>query len=1170
MNAPQANGGDKSLAEYQLDHRYTLEAGRVYLTGSQALVRLPMLQRSRDEACGLNTAGFISGYTGSPLGGYDIALKQALPLLELHHVRFQPGLNEDLGATAVWGSQQVNLIEGARYDGVFGIWYGKGPGVDRSGDALKHGSYAGASAHGGVLVLAGDDHGAKSSTTAHQSDHAFIHFGMPYLNPANVQDYLDFGLYGFALSRYSGCWVGMKCVTDTVESSASVEVDPQRVQIALPADDLRPAEGLNLRWGLTAQAAEIRQYQQRLPAAQAFVRANGLDRVVICSPARRLGIVTSGKAYLDVMQALDELALDTEACRRLGVSVYKVAMPWPLEPVNALAFANGQREVLCVEEKRPIIEDQLAKLLVNAEQRPRLLGKNDEAGQPLISAEGELAPSAVALAIGRRLLALTDDAALAARVALLEQAQQGGAAANAALTRLPSFCAGCPHNTSTTVPEGSIAFGGIGCHGMATFLPERRTPTLFQMGAEGASWIGIAPFSETPHIFQNLGDGTYYHSGLLAIRAAAAAGVNITYKILVNDAIAMTGGQTIEGQMRVDTLTRQVHAEGVSRIAVVSNDLAQYRQGSFAEGVTFHHRDNLESVQRELREVKGVSVIVYDQHCATELRRRRKRGSVPDPDQRMFINPRVCEGCGDCSVQSNCIAIEPVETDFGRKRRINQSACNKDFSCVKGYCPSFVTLRGAKPRRRGLEGGAGRVDIGALVAGLPAPAPRSTATPCNVLITGIGGAGVVTLGALLGMAAHLEGKGCSVLDVAGLAQRNGPVTSHVRIADRPEQLHATRIAVADLIIGSDIVVTASRDVIGKIAASRTRAVVNSHVAPTSAFASNPDLDLSAQSMQEAIAARAGEHAVEFIAATELAYALLGNEVAANLFLVGYALQRGWLPVSLAALERAIELNAVAADMNRASLAWGRLAAHDPAAVQRFAERDSATAAPVENLHEVIERNAAELERYQDAGYAERYRRRVEHARLAEREIAGGGEALALAVARHYYKLLAYKDEYEVARLYSAPEFMASLREEFDGDFSIEFNMAPPLLQRRDPRTGRYKKRTFGRWMLHGFKALARLKRLRGTVLDPFGYSHHRRLERQLIVDYERTLEELLANLTADNHATAVEIAALPELIRGYDTVKERSIAHAKARREQLMAQFLKRPAARRIAVEVVP
>ncbi|MDR3510983.1 MAG: indolepyruvate ferredoxin oxidoreductase family protein [Caulobacteraceae bacterium] len=1140
------------LADYALDDRYALERGRVYLSGSQALVRLPMMQRQRDAAAGLNTAGFISGYTGSPLGGYDTALKQAQSFLDAHHIRFQPGLNEDLAATAVWGSQQAHLIEGARYDGVFALWYGKGPGLDRSGDALKHGSYAGASALGGVLVLAGDDHGAKSSTTAHQSDHAFVHFGMPYLNPASVQDYLDLGLHGFALSRYSGCWVGMKCVTDTVEASASVEVDPGRVRIVLPPP---PGADLALRWGVPALEAEQRQYRQRLPAAQAYVRANRLDRTVIDGGPGGLGVVTTGKAFLDVMQALEMLGLDAAGCARLGLSLYKVAMPWPLEPQGAGEFCAGRREVLVVEEKRPVIEDQLAKLLVNQAGRPLLVGKQDAAGGPLLPAEGELTPGLVARALAGRLLGLTGDPALAERLEALARA--GGPRPNTAggLKRTPSFCAGCPHNTSTRVPEGSIAFGGIGCHGMATFLPERRTPTLFQMGGEGAPWIGISPFSDTEHIFQNLGDGTYFHSGILALRAAVAAKVNITYKILVNDAIAMTGGQAIEGQVRVDDLVRQVLAEGAAAVAVVSDDIGKYRKvKNFPSQAIIRHRDDLEATQTELRATEGVSVIVYEQYCATELRRRRKRGKAADPDRRTFINERVCEGCGDCGVQSNCIAIEPLETEFGRKRRINQSACNKDFSCLKGYCPSFVTVYGARPRKRGAAAGAG-FDVRAKAAALPAPSIAETSRPYDILICGVGGAGVVTLGALIAMAAHLEGKGCSVLDMSGLAQRNGPVASHVRIAAAAADIHANRIVAADLILGSDIVVAAGADALARVVPGRTRAVVNSHVAPTADFASNPDLDLSTEALAAAMAGAGC--AVEFLAAAELAQALMGAELAANLMLVGYALQRGWMPVGLAALERAIELNGAGTKMNKDALAWGRLAAVDLAPVLALAglDRSPALAEAPPDLDAVIARNCAELTAYQDGAYAERFARAVAGVRAREAAVAGAAGPVTLAAARQLFKLMAYKDEYEVARLYSSPSFRASLEAAFEGDFRIELNLAPPILQRRDARSGRYRKRAFGPWILPALGLLHRLKGLRGTPFDPFGASPHRREERRLIAEYEDDLAALAAGMNEDNLELAGRIAAWPDPVRGYDTVKEAGLARARRERARLLAHW---------------
>ncbi len=1147
--------------DYQLDGRYSLESGRIYLTGSQALARLPMMQRRRDLAAGLNTAGFISGYQGSPLGGYDLTLKQASAHLREHHIHFSPGVNEELAATAVAGSQQAGLLGGAKYDGVFGIWYGKGPGVDRAGDALKHGSYAGTAPHGGVLVMAGDDHGAKSSTTAHQSDQAFIHFGMPYLNPATVQDYLDFGILGFALSRYSGCWVGMKCVTDTIESSASVSINPEQVQVRLPQDHALPPEGLNIRWGFLPQLQEVRQYQQRMPAVLAFVRANALDRVVRCGDTKRLGIVTSGKAYLDVMQALEELGLDEQACRTAGVSIYKIAMPWPLEPIKALEFASGHAELLCVEEKRGVIEEQLARLLYHAENRPRLVGKLDETGQRLLSAEGELDSTVVAVAIGRRLLRLGPNAVLAERLQALERALVPVPLVAGALRRLPAFCAGCPHNTSTNIPDGSVAFGGIGCHGMAMFLPERRTLTMGQMGGEGAAWIGLSPFTTTKHVFQNLGDGTYFHSGMMAIRAAVAARMTMTYKILVNDAVAMTGGQAIQGQVRVDSLTRQLHAEGVGRMVVVTNDLQQYPAAAvFAPGVVLRHRDQLDQVQRELRESPGVSVLVYDQTCATELRRRRKRGKAPDPQQRTFINEAVCEGCGDCSVQSNCIAIEPVETEFGRKRKINQSACNKDFSCLKGYCPSFVTVRGGKLRSRGeTAANSSSTDLLSRTALLPTPAVVDCVVPYSVLVTGIGGSGVVTVGALLGVAAHLEGKSCSVLDVAGLAQRNGPVTSHVRIATEAATLHATRIAAggADLVLGTDIVVTTGPDALSRIRPRHTRLVVNSHVAPTFAFATNPNLDLSSEQMLQSLATAAGEGRAQFVAATEIASALMGNAVATNLFIVGYALQLGWLPISAAALERAIELNEVEVEMNKASLNWGRLAAHDLDYVRQIASPPPAVrvAAVPSTFAGLVKVRIETLTRYQDAHYAARYQQLVDRVVQVETAVLGKRGALSAAAAKYYFKLLAYKDEYEVARLFADPAFKRRLAEEFEGDFTIEFNLAPPMLQPRNASTGRYQKRVFGSWLQPALSVLAKLKFLRGTVFDVFGYAAHRRLERQLISTYEQTMAVLLGDLSTENHALAVEIASLPEQIRGYDVVKDASIVKVQTREAELWGEF---------------
>jgi indolepyruvate ferredoxin oxidoreductase len=1145
---------------YELEDRYRKHDGRIFITGVQALVRLPIAQRQRDAAAGLNTAGFISGYRGSPLGTYDMALWQAQALLDSHGIRFEPGVNEDLAATAVWGSQQSVLQPGARFDGVFSIWYGKGPGVDRSTDPIKHANYLGTARHGGVLALCGDDPGAKSSSIAHQSEHALIHCGVPVLNPANVQEYLDLGLYGWALSRYSGCWVGFKCLTDTVDSGASVDVGADRIRIVEP-DFAFPEQDHHVTFNNMPLQIEKQLYQVKLPAAQAFAKANGLDKVVLDSPRRRLGIVTAGKAYLDVRQALYELGVTEERAADLGITVYKVAMTWPLEPDGARAFCRGLEDVLVVEEKRPIVEDQLARLLYNESDRPRLLGKRDENGAPLVPSEGELAPRVVANVIRGWLERRLADEAKHLRPLPEPQA----VAPPTSLMRLPSFCSGCPHNSSTVVPDDSIALGGIGCHGMAVWTPGRRTFGATHMGGEGANWIGQAPFIELPHIFQNMGDGTYFHSGLLSIRACVAANVNITFKVLVNGAVAMTGGQPIEGErmegeITSPEITRQLTAEGVKHIAVVSNEPGKYGDGSFPAGVSVHHRDSLDTVQKALRQLEGVSALIYDQTCAAEARRLRKKGQFDDPDRRIVINERVCEGCGDCSVQSNCISIEPVETEYGRKRRINQSSCNKDYSCVKGYCPSFVSVYGGKVRK---TGGDGVVGPDSLFEALPLPETPPCDEPFNVLVTGIGGTGVVTVGAILSMAAHIEGKGTTELDVTGLAQKNGPVTSHVRIASRSEDLFATRIgdASADLLIGCDPVVGTGMEALSRMGKGRTTVLMNAHVTPTADFASNPDLDLSFEAMAGAVKAAAGEESSHFPEATALATALMGDAIYTNPFLLGYAFQLGRLPVSLGALHRAIELNGRAVAQNRRAFAWGRLAAHDMAAVQEAARPGRRDTPPrAESLDELVAARVAELTLYQNRRYARRYRRLVD--RVADRERGlGAGDALAKAVARYAFKLMAVKDEFEVARLFTDGSFQRQLDAEFEGDYRIAWHAAPPKLpligrfvDRTDPATGRTKKVSLGPWMFRVLAVAYHLRFLRGTALDFFS-TEHRKLERQLAKDYFARIDRLLPDLTRENLDLAVEIASLPEHVRGFESVKEQQLAEVREKEAELLEAF---------------
>ncbi len=1204
LNAP--------LRLQSLDDKYTVDSGRVFLTGVQALVRLPMLQRQRDLAAGLNTAGYVSGYRGSPLGGLDLALGRAREHLARHHIRFQPGVNEDLAATAIWGSQQVNLFPGAKYDGVFGLWYGKGPGVDRCGDVFKHANSAGTWKHGGVLAVAGDDHAARSSTLAHQSEHAFKTALLPVLAPSGVQDYLDLGLHGWALSRYSGCWVAFKAVADTVESSASVDIAPDRVRIVIPDDYRLPDGGLNIRWPDPPLEQEARLLNHKLYAALAYCRANGLNRIVIDSPNPRLGIIACGKSYLDVRQAFDDLGIDDDLAAQIGIRLYKAGMVWPLEADGVRHFAAGLEEILVVEEKRQFIEYQLKEELYNWREdvRPRVIGKFDEKGEwalPhgdwLLPATSELSPARIARVVADRIGRYFTSPRIRQRLALIEAREQAAASPIVAVSRIPYFCPGCPHNSSTRVPEGSQAMAGIGCHYMAIWM-DRNTATVSHMGGEGVAWLGQAPFTERRHVFVNLGDGTYFHSGLLAIRAAVAAfngpspgpfpegreaqalpsgeGVGpspspfpggrgdggslcsnvdgavsaasdggtprsnaddirpgVTYKILYNDAVAMTGGQALDGTLSVPQLARQLAAEGVGRIVVVNDGTERaYQVGDLPPGIPIRHRDELDLIQRELRRQPGVSALIYDQTCAAEKRRRRKRGTYPDPPRRLFINERVCEGCGDCGVQSNCLAVVPVETEYGRKRAIDQSACNKDYSCANGLCPSFVLVEGGRLRR-----GKGLDAAGAGFAEPPEPALPGTAEPYNILVNGVGGSGVITLGALIGMAAHIDGKGVSVLDMTGLAQKGGAVFSHVRIADEPRRLHAVRIATgeADALIGGDVIVAAGGDTLVKMAAGRSRAAINSAETPTAEFTRDPDWQFPLEKMQEAIHAAAGG-AADFVDAAALARRLLGDVVGANLLLLGYAWQKGLVPVSGAALQRAIELNGTAVAMNLQAFRWGRLAAHDQAGVERYA-RPSPPVAPPQTLDELVERRAADLAAYQDEAYAMRYRSLVACVRSA-------APLLAERVARNYYKLLAIKDEYEVARLYADPAFRAGIDALFEGDFKLRVQLAPPLIARPDPSTGRPRKRSFGPWLLRALPWLARLRGLRGTPWDIFGRSPERRAERQLIRDYE---DDVALALTRPAAAAAGELLAWPEAVRGYGSVKAAAIAALRPRREALRA-----------------
>jgi indolepyruvate ferredoxin oxidoreductase len=1143
-----------------LDDKYALDETRQLLTGTQAIVRLMLTQRARDVAAGLNTAGYVTGYRGSPIATLEAAMLRAKGVLEPNHIKFQPGLNEDLAATALWGSQQAELRGEGKYDGVFGVWYGKGPGVDRTGDVFRHANHAGTSRNGGVLALMGDDHTCESSTSAHQSEFAFVDYMMPILNPAGVQEILDYGILGFALSRYAGVWVGLKCVKDNIEATATVDGRIDRVQIRTPEDFTTPPGGLNIRLGDQALAKEARLHDFKKPAILAFARANGFDRIVTTGGANaKIGIITTGKSYLDVRAAMDELGIDEVAANRLGLRLYKVGMPWPLEPQGLLKFAQGLDLILVVEEKRALIETQVKEQLYNLPDRPQVLGKKDEHEQWLFPAKYALDPSDIAIQVGERLIrhcAGGDLAGIKDKVAELKRIKGNRPESAEAAVRIPYFCPGCPHNSSTVVPEGSRAYAGIGCHFMAHWM-DRSTEGFTQMGGEGSNWIGEAPFSETSHVFQNLGDGTYLHSGSLAIRAARAAGVNITFKLLYNDAVAMTGGQPLDGSPTVGMMARQVQAEGVEKVVVVTDEPHKYPSGFLPKDVPVYHRHDLQSVQEELRQVPGVSVLIYDQTCAAEKRRRRKRGLFPDPDKRVFINPAVCEGCGDCGVKSNCVAVSPLETELGTKRAIDQSACNKDFSCLEGFCPSFVTVNGAKVRK---SRQAVRADSGvtAMLASLPEPRLPSVDTPYTMLVTGVGGTGVVTISAVLAQAAHLEGKGFGAIDMTGLAQKGGAVACHMRVAKDAEQIHAIRagVAGADLVLGCDLVVTASNAVLSTIRPDHTAVVYSDYELHTAQFTRNANIRVPGPALRHTIAERAGKAPVHHFDAHTAAVKLFGDSIAANLFLLGYAYQLGAVPIGAAAIEQAIELNGAAVEMSRAAFRFGRLAAHDMGSVERIMGASAERAAPrKQTLEEIVAHRASLLTAYQDAALAERYRTRVMEMAETERAKAPGRAGLAEAVARGYYKLLAYKDEYEVARLYADPEFEKVLGEQFEARGKLQFHLAPPLLARRDKRTGEPRKMTFGPWMLPVLRLLAKGKSLRGTSWDVFGYTKERRLERQMIADYEQLLGEIAERLSPATHHTGVALAGLPLDIKGFGHVKERNYAAAKAREATLLADL---------------
>ncbi len=1123
------------IQDITLEDRFDLGKHRVLLNGTQALVRLMLMQAARDRAAGLNTAGYVTGYRGSPLGAVDLQMMRAKKHLEAANVLFEPGLNEDLAATALWGTQQAELRGEGRHDGVFGLWYGKGPGVDRSGDVFRHANMAGTSKHGGVIAVMGDDHTGESSTTLHQSEWSFVDIMMPILSPAGVQEILDFGLIGYELSRYSGCWVGLKSMKDTIEATAVVDASPDRIKLVRPSETEfeMPPGGLNIRLldDRIAQEARLQDYKRF--AAEAFGRANRLDRRVWGKPGAKIGIVSAGKNWLDLMHALDLLGIDAAEAERLGITTYKVAMTWPLDMTSFHEWAEGLDLIIVVEEKRKLIEVQVKEAIFDDRRGRRVYGWKTDRGEELFPTRYALEPVMIARKLG---MILQEEGRgterIKAGLALLEQAEANNNAPEIA-SRLAYFCSGCPHNTSTKVPEGSRAYAGIGCHFMVQWM-DRNTLGFTHMGGEGANWIGESHFSKRDHVFQNLGDGTYNHSGVQAIRAALASGTNITYKILFNDAVAMTGGQPNEGGLSPQQIARELLAMGVRHVALVYDEKEDIDPSAFPSGIERHTRDEMMNVQEKMSRIKGVTAIIYVQTCAAEKRRRRKRGLFPDPDRRVVINADICEGCGDCGVQSNCVSIVPLETEFGRKRAIDQSSCNKDFTCLNGFCPSFVTVSGGKLRKAATR----TLDL----PHLPEPELPEINGTHNFVITGVGGTGVVTIGAIMAQAAHLDGKGAGMMEMAGLAQKGGAVHIHLRVAEKPDDINAVRVAVgeADAIIGGDLVVSAGSTTLGLMKQGRTRAVVNSHEIITGEFTRNPNFQVPNDRLRLALEARLGEDGVRFLDVTVLARKLLGDSIYSNMMILGAAWQQGLVPLTREAILRAIELNGAGVEGNKQAFDIGRWAILHPQEAEEIV-RETVVDKP-RTLEERIALRADHLRAYQNDALARKYLSLVDRA----------GD-LREQVAEAYHKLLACKDEYEVARLHveTTRKFVES---ELEGDIRLSFHLAPPLLSKTGP-DGRPKKREFGPWILPVFRVLARLKGLRGTPLDIFGLSAERREERRLIAQYEQDMQEILAGLTPDKLKLARELAALPLEIKGFGPVKMASIEAFEKKRARLLEKF---------------
>ncbi len=1126
---------------FTLEDKYTQQQGNIFCSGLQAIVRLLLTQKYLDKKNGINTAGFVSGYRGSPLGGLDMQLWKAKKHLKAACIEFKPGVNEDLAASSIWGSQQVNLFKDPLYKGVFGLWYGKGPGVDRSVDALKHANYAGTSPHGGVLVLAGDDHACKSSSLPHQSDQSLIATGIPILAPSSVQEIIDFGLFGWALSRYSGCWIALKLVSDTVEASSTVSIDPSRYDFVTPKDFSMPKDGLHLRWPDSPENLEKRLYEVKLPAVQAFVRANNIDRWIAGTPQKKakLGIVTTGKSYHDVKQALGMLGLKITDLEKAGVRLLKIGLVWPLEPHTIQEFSKNVDSLFVIEEKRPVIEDQIKTILYGqpSTHQPKVFGKYDNKGEKLLSEVFELSIFDIIKSLYACLK--SSHISLPSNPHCLEAALKK--TDKSTLTRLPFYCSGCPHNRSTrSVPEGSRALAGIGCHYMAMWI-SNFTQMSTHMGAEGTPWIGASPFCKENHVFVNIGDGTYYHSGILAIRASVAAKVNVTYKILFNDAVAMTGGQPVDGPLTVSQISRQMAAEGIETITVVTDDVYKYPLGEeFAQGTTLHNRKELNSVQEHLKNIPGTTVLIYDQTCAAENRRRRKRNLAYDPPKRVFINKAVCEGCGDCSKVSNCLSVIPLETELGTKRQIDQSTCNKDYSCVEGFCPSFITVTGDYENHTMFDSSYTQWII-AKSSKLPEPKIISIdKKPYIILVAGVGGTGMVTIGAMLGTAAHIEGKACSIMDQTGLAQKGGSVYSHVKIAAHKDDLHTHKIAPkeTDLILGCDSLTANQPWAKETLKPNLSHIIVNTHEIIHPNFIQNPEFKFPESEILKDLKEAVSSKNSHFIEAHKISEKILGDSIYMNLFMLGFSCQKDMLPISMTSIFTTIQLNGVAVDKNILAFQLGRLCAYDLTAVKKHFNfnHENDTFIPLKKLEDIINYRINHLTKYQNASYAKKYHKRILKIEAVENNVHPDKDILTKIVAKNYHKLLSYKDEYEVARLFTAPSFKKQIKAHFKKGYKVSFHLAPPFMASLG-KDGKPEKQSYGPWMFYIFKILAKLKILRGTFFDPFKYTKDRNLERDLLKKYEYCISLVEKTLTTKNYTLAIELLSWPEKIRGFGYIK---------------------------------